>query len=93
MIGDLNTTVITALLYQAIISASFGFIAWNSLLQRFGATALHSFIFIMPLSGVIAGVLLLGESITPHLAASIFFIVAGVIIVNLRRKKRPSFGE
>ncbi len=88
-IGELNTTVITALLYQAIISASFGFIAWNSLLQRFGATALHSFIFIMPLSGVIAGVLLLGETITPYLAASIFFIVAGVIIVNLRRKKKP----
>ncbi|MFA5903982.1 MAG: DMT family transporter [Desulfobacula sp.] len=89
MIGELNTTVITSLLYQAIISASFGFIAWNSLLQRFGATALHSFIFVMPLSGVIAGVLLLGETITPHLAASIFCIVAGVIIVNMRRKKRP----
>ncbi|OGR58167.1 MAG: multidrug DMT transporter permease [Desulfobacula sp. RIFOXYB2_FULL_45_6] len=93
MIGDLNTTVITSLLYQAIISASFGFIAWNSLLQRFGATALHSFIFVMPLSGVLAGVLLLGETITPHLAASIFFIVAGVIIVNMRRKKRqPKLG-
>ncbi|OGR26538.1 MAG: multidrug DMT transporter permease [Desulfobacterales bacterium RIFOXYA12_FULL_46_15] len=88
MVVELNTTVITSLLYQALISASFGFIAWNSLLQRFGATALHSFIFIMPLSGVIAGVLLLGETITPHLAASIFFIVVGVIIVNLRRKKR-----
>lgn len=88
MVGELNTTVITSLLYQALISASFGFIAWNSLLQRFGATALHSFIFIMPLSGVIAGVLLLGETITPHLVASIFFIVVGVIIVNLRRKKR-----
>lgn len=90
MIGELNTVVIVSLLYQALISASFGFIAWNSLLQRFGATALHSFIFIMPLSGVIAGVLLLGETITPHLVASIFFIVAGVIIVNMRRKKRPA---
>ncbi len=89
MIGELDTTVITALLYQALISASFGFVAWNSLLQRFGATALHSFIFIMPISGVIAGVLLLGETMTPYLAASIFFIVAGVIIVNLKRKKKP----
>jgi len=89
MIGDLTPTVVTSLLYQAIVSASFGFIAWNSLLQRFGATALHSFIFIMPLAGVMFGVLILKETITPHLAVSILCIVAGVIIVNLKRKKHP----
>jgi len=88
MIQTINPTVISALLYQAVISASFGFIAWNSLLQRFGATALHSFIFIMPLTGVLFGVLLLGETITPYLAGSIVLIVSGVIVVNLRRKKR-----
>ena len=89
MIGDLTPTVVTSLLYQAIVSASFGFIAWNSLLQRFGATALHSFIFIMPLAGVLLGVVILGETITPHLAVSILCIVTGVIIVNLKRKPRP----
>ncbi len=93
MIGDLTPTVVTSLLYQAIVSASFGFIAWNSLLQRFGATALHSFIFIMPLAGVLFGVLILGETITPHLAVSILCIVAGVIIVNLKRKKQPRPGS
>lgn len=93
MIGKLDKTVITALLYQALISASFGFIAWNSLLQRFGATALHSFVFIMPISGVIAGVLLLRETVTPYLFASIFFIVAGVIIVNLKRRKQAVPGD
>lgn len=87
---NINPTVITALFYQSFISASFGFIAWNSLLQKFGATALHSFIFIMPLAGVVFGVWLLNESVTPHLAASIGFIVAGVIIVNVRRKKQIS---
>ena len=90
MIKMINPTVIKALLYQSIVTASFGFITWNSLLQRFGATALHSFIFIMPLAGVLFGVLLLQETITPHLATSIAFIVAGVIIVNLRRKKQPA---
>jgi drug/metabolite transporter (DMT)-like permease len=93
MIGDLTPTVVTSLLYQAIVSASFGFIAWNSLLQRFGATALHSFIFIMPLAGVLFGVLILEETITPHLAVSILCIVAGVIIVNLKRKKQPRPGS
>ncbi|CCK78184.1 DMT family transporter [Desulfobacula toluolica] len=87
MIQMMNPTIITALLYQSIVTAAFGFIAWNSLLQKFGATSLHSFIFIMPLAGVVFGVMLLGEAVTPHLTASIVFIVTGVIIVNLRRKK------
>ncbi len=85
MIGVIDTTVAASLFYQAIISAAFGFMAWNSLLQRFGATALHSFVFIMPLSGVLSGVLLLDESITPHLAASVILIVAGVLVVNLKK--------
>lgn len=87
MIQLMNSTIIIALLYQSIVTAAFGFIAWNSLLRKFGATSLHSFIFIMPLAGVLFGVLLLGEAVTPNLTASIIFIVTGVIIVNLRRKK------
>ncbi len=89
MIRVVNPTVINSILYQAVVSAAFGFLTWNSLLQKFGATALHSFLFIMPLTGVLFGVLLLGETFTPHLAASIGFIVTGVIVVNLRRKKHP----
>ncbi|MBT3175600.1 MAG: DMT family transporter [Desulfobacula sp.] len=89
MIKMIDPAVINAMLYQSFVTASFGFIAWNTLLQKFGATALHSFIFIMPLAGVLFGVLLLGEVFTLHLAISIGFIVAGVIIVNLRRRKRP----
>ena len=88
MIRIINPTIIKALLYQSIVTASFGFIVWNSLLQKFRATALHSFIFIMPLAGVLFGVLLLGETITTHLVTSITFIVTGVVIVNLRRKKQ-----
>lgn len=87
MIRMVNPAIIKALLYQSVVTASFGFIAWNSLLQKFGATALHSFIFIMPLAGVLFGMLILGEAITPHLVFSIAFIVTGVIIVNLKRKK------
>lgn len=88
MIIQVNGTVMTAVFYQSFISASIGFLIWNSLLARFGATSLHSFVFIMPLVGVLFSVLLLGEIVTPYLAASIGFIVAGVIIVNWHRRKR-----
>lgn len=88
MVTAVNGTIIAAVFYQSFVTASFGFIAWNSLLARFGATALHSFVFIMPVAGVIFSVLLLGETVTPYLTASIGFIVTGVIIVNLYRRKR-----
>jgi len=90
MIRFINPAIIKSILYQSVVSASFGFIVWNSLLQKFGATALHSFIFIMPLAGVLFGVLLLDETITPHLIISIIFIVTGVIIVNLRRNGKKA---
>ncbi len=85
MISKVDQTVVVSMMYQAFVTASFGFLAWNSLLQRFGATTLHSFIFIMPLAGVLAGVFLLDETITPYLAAAIVCIVAGVLVVNVRK--------
>lgn len=86
MIRTINAMVINSMLYQTFVTASFGFLVWNSLLQRYGATAMHSFVFILPLAGVFFGVLLLNEPITPYLAVSIFFIVTGVLVVNLKRK-------
>lgn len=76
-------------MYQSVIAASFGFITWNTLLKRFGAASLHSFIFIMPLAGVLSSVLLLKETITPFLAASVALIVTGIMIVNIRIGKQP----
>ncbi len=87
MIHMINPAVVKAILYQSIVTASFGFITWNSLLRKFGATALHSFIFIMPLAGVLFGVLLLKETITPHLVISIAFIVAALI--HHQKNKKP----
>lgn len=93
MVFMVDRAVVTAMLYQSLVTASFGFIAWNSLLKRFGATALHSFIFILPISGVLSGVLLLKETVTPHLAVSIVLIVAGVIIVNLKSRKKEALNR
>lgn len=88
MVVKIDDTILAALFYQSFVSASFGFIAWNSLLQRFGATILHSFVFIMPLAGVMFSVLFLKETVTSYLAISLGFIVTGVVVVNLRRRKK-----
>ena len=78
--------VVLAVMYQGLVATSFGFVAWNTLLQKHGAVALHSFIFIMPVAGVLLGGTVLNEPISAYLLAALVLIVAGIIIVNTRRK-------
>lgn len=89
MIRRIDGGVVLALLYQALVTASFGFIAWNTLVRRYGATALHSFVFVMPISGVFFGVVLLDEPLTPHIIAAIALIAAGIVVINSGRRTKP----
>jgi len=88
MVTRINPGVVQALCYQSFVSAAFGFIAWNTLIKRYGVTAVHSFVFIMPVSGVFFGVLILGEPMSLHLLVSIVFIVTGILVVNMKRKTK-----
>jgi len=88
MVTAITPTVVKALLFQSLVTTAFGFVVWNTLLQRFGATALHSFIFIIPISGVFLGVMILNEPVTPHLLAAIGFVVAGILVANIRKRKK-----
>lgn len=87
MVSHLNIKIMGALFYQSLITASFGFVIWNMLLQKYGAVALHSFIFVMPIAGVALGGLILGEPITPKLLIALVLIVVGILIVHWRPKK------
>jgi len=92
MILKLDYKIIGALLYQSLITATFGFVTWNTLLKRYGAVALHSFIFLMPIAGVALGGLVLGEPITSRLVMALVLIVAGILIVHLKpRKEAPVY--
>ena len=87
MIAHVDAKVFCALLYQGLVAASFCFVAWITLLQKYGAVALHSFIFIMPVSGVLLGGLVLGEPITVNIIIALLLIVSGILLVNFKQKK------
>jgi len=90
MIFKLNLQIIGAVLYQSLVTAAFGFLAWNTLLQKYGAVALHSFIFIMPIAGVALGGLVLGEPITLKILIALALIVAGILVVHLKPRKEAT---
>lgn len=75
---------LVALGYQTFVTASFGFIAWNSLLKTYGAVALHSFVFIMPLVGVVLSGWLLGDPLYPNVWLALALIVTGILVVHVR---------
>lgn len=87
MIVFIDSKIIGAMVYQSLVTASFGFVVWNSLLQRYGAVALHSFIFIMPISGVLLGGLILGEPLTVNILIAMLLIVAGILMTHIKQKK------
>ena len=90
MLFNLNPTVIGAYVYQSLISAAFGFVAWSTMLQRYGASTLHAFVFIMPIAGVVFSGLLLNEPITPNLIVAMVFIAGGILMIHVS-PKRPTF--
>jgi len=83
---------LAALFYQTFVTASFGFIAWNSLLKTYGAVTLHSFVFIMPLVGLVLSGWLLSEPLSPNLWLALILIVAGILVVHFRTSEElPAF--
>ena len=87
MIDYVNANVLGSLMYQSLVTASFGFVAWNSMLQKYGAVSLHSFILIIPIAGVLLGGLVLGEPITFNILLALVLIVSGILVVNLKTIK------
>lgn len=92
MIAHMNPEVLISLLYQSLLTGSFGFVAWNNMLQKYGAVSLHSFIFIMPIAGVGLGGMVLGEPITLNIVFALLLIISGILVVNLKtRRYAPLF--
>lgn len=90
MIFDFSPVVLGAYAYQGLVTAAFGFVAWSTMLKRYGASTLHAFVFIMPVAGVILSGLVLDEPITSNLIVALVFIAAGILMVHASPKK-PSF--
>ena len=83
-IKSFSGRAVLGLAYQTLVTASFGFIAWNTMLRTYGAVALHAFVFIMPLVGVILSGWILNEPLYPNLWIALTLIVAGILVVHGR---------
>jgi drug/metabolite transporter (DMT)-like permease len=74
--------------YLAVISSIVGYVAWNWALAHGGIGRTGVLQFAQPLLTVLLAVLLLGESVTPSVAAAGVVILAGVSLA--RRRGSPA---
>ncbi len=80
----LSPIALGALVYQGAIVAFASYLTWFWLLTRYLAGRLAVFSFLAPLFGVISGVLVLSEPLTPSFAGAALLIGAGIVLVNWR---------
>jgi drug/metabolite transporter (DMT)-like permease len=73
-----------------LVVASASYVAWFWLIARSPASRLAAFSFLTPVFGVAAGALLLGEPVTPVLAAAVALIGFGIWLVNRPEPARPA---
>jgi len=84
-ISALTPLALASLAYQGVIVAFASYLAWFWLLGRYLAARLSVFSFLAPMFGVVFGVWLLGEPLSPQFAVAAGLVALGIVLVNLRR--------
>ncbi len=74
-----------AIVYLGVLCSAVAYLWWNQAIRVLGVTATNSLVYGIPLVGVAAGVLLLGEPLTPVVAGGGALVVTGVVVANLDR--------
>lgn len=62
------------------------------LVETLGATRASATMYLIPIAGVLAGVVVLGEALTPNIIAALVLILIGVVLVN-HKPKTPVLKE
>jgi drug/metabolite transporter (DMT)-like permease len=70
--------------FQSLVVSFASFLTWCWLLRRYLASRLGAFAFLTPVLGVLLGVWLLGEALSPSFVAGSLLVLAGIALVSRR---------
>jgi drug/metabolite transporter (DMT)-like permease len=74
-----------AFAYQTVWVVSFTFAVWFALIVRYSVARLSVFTFLVPLFGVAAGHIVLGDPLTAPFAFAVALVAVGILLVNRPR--------
>ena len=84
--GEIRWTFATGInmAFQAVVVAFASYLTWFWLLRRYLASRMATFTFITPLIGVLFGVLILNERLSPQFVMGGLLVLAGIFLVSAR---------
>ena len=77
-----STLALGSMFFQIVVITFASYLLWFWLIRHYPATRLASFTLLTPLSGLLAGMVLLDEPATPRLLAALVAVGAGIWLVN-----------
>lgn len=81
-----NWISISSVLYVAIFPSVLSYLFWNHGTQRIGANRAGQFAHVVPISGIIIAVLLLGEELHLYHLVGVALVAVGIVLSNYRQK-------
>src|SRR5439155_14228638 len=69
-------------LFLLVPATAVNFVLWFGLLERYSATAMTSWLFLIPIFGVLSGAAMLHEPLTWRVAAGGLLVVAGLVLTQ-----------
>lgn len=79
---SVSTEVLGHLAFQSLVMSFASVLAWCWLLRVYQASQLGVFSFLTPVMGVVLGVVLLGETLTPRFLLGGALVLGGVVLVS-----------
>jgi drug/metabolite transporter (DMT)-like permease len=89
-LARMDRAALVSVLFQGTVVVFFSYMMWVRLLQRYPASGLQAFTFLVPVWGVLMGGLLLGEAFTLRMAGGIALVATGLILLNQRPRTAPA---
>ena len=77
-----NGTFVSSMLYSGVIGISLAWVIWFALVRAGEASRVASYIFFVPLTAVLIGVIFLDEPLSYTLLVGAAFVVSGICLVN-----------
>lgn len=75
------------LIYLAFLSAS-GFVLWNTVMKYNKVGSISTYLFLIPVFGVSLSTVILNEALHRFILLSLVLVVAGIIIVNKKKRTK-----
>lgn len=85
---DYGPGAILAVLWLGLLGSGLAYLAYFRLIRAWGATRTTAVAYLLPVVGIVLGVLVVGETIDLRIIAGTALIIGGVTLVNARSRRR-----